>query len=133
MVPKTQDRTRPELTQPHPCMLIQPNSLTRDQTFFRQHAASIYGFVRKFRQFRQSKKIRVSVRCITLCVRLPPFENMCVRSLGYIGGASPPLVCVLSLEDNLRWILGCCLPRFAAFLHIMPVSFLIKQTHVSCA
>ena len=60
----------------------------------------------------------------------PPCENMCVRLLGYIVGASPPLcvrsigntvgasplVCVLSLEDNVRWILACCLLRFAAFL-----------------
>ena len=74
-----------------------------------------------------------------LCVRSlgyivgasPPCENMCVRSLGYIVGAPPPfcvsiqlvtlwvrppLVCVLLLEDNLRWILACCLLRFAAFL-----------------
>ena len=108
----------------------------------------------------------VSVRWVTLWVRPPPFENMCVRSLGYIVGASPPLwkyvcpfvglhcgcippslkicvsvrwvtfwvrsplcvsiqlltlwvrpplVCVLSLEDNLHWILACCLLRFAAF------------------
>ena len=84
------------------------------------------------------------------CGCAPPCENMCVRSLGYIVGASPPLwkyvcpsvgfhcgcvppylkicvsvhwvtfwvrsplVCVLSLKDNLRWILACCLLRFAA-------------------
>ena len=41
-------------------------------------------------------------------------KNFCVRSLGYIVGVSPH-VCVLSLEDNLRWILACCLLRFAAF------------------
>ena len=60
----------------------------------------------------------------------PPCENMCVRLLGYIVGASPlclsvqlvilwvrpPLVCVLSLEDNLHWILACCLLYFATFL-----------------
>ena len=58
-----------------------------------------------------SKKICVSVRWVTLWVRPPlwkyvcPFvgvncgcvpplcENMCVRSLGYIVGASPPCVC----------------------------------------
>ena len=64
----------------------------KQSRFFRQHAASIYGFVRffSFVSFFSQKKIRVSVRCITLWVRLPPFENMCVRSLGYIGGASPP-------------------------------------------
>ena len=76
------------------------------------------------------KKICVSICWITLWVRPPPpCENMCVRSLGYIVGASPPLclhsiantvgasplVCVLSMEDNLRWILACCLLRFAAF------------------
>ena len=53
----------------------------------------------------QSKKICVSVHWVTLWVRPPPCENMCVRSLGYIVGASP-LVRALSLEDNLRWILA---------------------------
>ena len=56
-----------------------------------------------------------------LCVRLlevpPPCENTCVRLLGYIVGASP-LVCVLSLVDNLRWILACCQLRFATFLKL---------------
>ena len=73
-----------------------------------------------------SKKICVSVRWVTLWVRpAPPCENMCVRSLGYIVGASPPLcvrsigntVCFLSLEDNLHWILACCLLCFAAFFY----------------
>ena len=58
-----------------------------------------------------------------------PYENMCACLLGYIVGVSPlclsvqlvtlwvrsPFVCVLSLEDNLRWILACRLLRFAAF------------------
>ena len=36
---------------------------------FKQHAASIFGFVRKFCQFRQSKKICVSVRSLrSFCV-----------------------------------------------------------------
>merc|ERR1712243_291124 len=76
-------------------------------------------------------KICVSIRWVTLWVRPPLCENMCVRSLGYIVGASPllcvsiqlltlwvhpPHVCVLSLEDNHRWILACCLLRYAAFL-----------------
>ena len=39
---------------------------------------------------RLSKKICVSVRWVTLWVRPPLYENMCVRSLGYIVGASPP-------------------------------------------
>ena len=82
--------------------------------------------------------------CENKCVRLlgyivgapPPCENMCVCSLGYIVGASasplcvsvqlvtlwerPPLVCVLSLEDNLRRILACCLLRFATFFIFNP-------------
>ena len=49
-------------------------------------------------------KICVSVRWVTLWVRPPLYENMCVRSLGYIIGASP-----------LRWILAYCLLRFASF------------------
>ena len=47
--------------------------------FFRQHAASIYGFVCFVRL---SKKICVSVCWVTLWVRPPSCENMCVRSLG---------------------------------------------------
>ena len=71
--------------------------------------------------------VGASPPCENMCVRSlgyivgaspPLYENMCVRSLGYIVGASPPCVCVLSLEDNLRWILACCLLRFAAFLKI---------------
>ena len=41
-------------------------------------------------------KICVSVRWGKLWVRPPLCENMCVRSLGYIVGASPPL-CVHSI------------------------------------
>ena len=50
--------------------------------------------------------IRVSVQLVTLWGR-------------------PPLVCVLSLEDNLHchWIIACCLLRFAAFL----VKWLVKK------
>ena len=49
----------------------------------------------------------------------PPLcEYMCVRSLGYIVDASP-LVCVLSLVENLCWILACCLVRFEAFFDIV--------------
>ena len=40
-----------------------------------------------------SKKNCVSVRWVTLWVRPPPFENMCVHLLGYIVGAFPPCVC----------------------------------------
>ena len=43
------------------------------------------------------KKNCVSVRWEKLWVHRPPFENICVRSLGYIVGVSPPRV-----EDNLR-------------------------------
>ena len=83
----------------------------------------------------------MSARWVTLWVRprlcVHSFGNtvglsplVCVCSFGYIVGASPlcvsvqlvtlwvrtPLVYVLSLEDDLRWILACCLLRFAAFL-----------------
>ena len=52
-------------------------------------------------QLVSSKKICVSVRWVTLWVRPPPCEYMCVRSLGYIVGASPPSVkiCV-----SVRWV-----------------------------
>ena len=51
-------------------------------------------------QFVLSKKICVSVRWVTLWVR-------------------PPLMCVLSLEDDFRWIHACCLLRFAAFFFVI--------------
>ena len=43
----------------------------------------------------------VSVRWVTLWVRPPPCENICVRSLGYIVGSFPPSVkiCV-----SVRWV-----------------------------
>ena len=44
--------------------------------FFSQHAASIYGFVRQ----------SVSQFCQSVSSK----KNLCVRSLGYIVGASPP-------------------------------------------
>ena len=58
-----------------------------------------------------SVKICVFVRWGKLWVPPPHFfcENMCVRSLGYVVGASP--LCL-----SFRWILACCLLRFAAFL-----------------
>ena len=43
---------------------------------FRQHTDSIYGFVRLLASF--------------VCLSK---KNLCVRSLGYIVGASPPRVC----------------------------------------
>ena len=57
------------------------------------------------------------------CGCVPPFENMCVRSLGYIVGASPPFmkICVsirwitLWVRPPLMCVLACCLHRFAAF------------------
>ena len=76
---------------------------------FRQHAASIYGFVHKSVAFVDKNlcvrslgySVGASPPLENMCVRLldyivgasPPFENMCVRSLGYIVGASPPRVC----------------------------------------
>ena len=65
--------------------------------FFRQHAASIYGFVCFVRL---SKKICVSVRWVILWVCPPPCENTCVRSLGHIVGASSPL-CVHSIGNTV--------------------------------
>ena len=76
--------------------------------FFRQHAASIYGFVCFVRL---SKKICVSVRWVILWVRPPSCENMCVRSLGYIVGASPPL-CFRSIGNTV----GASTPRVCPFI-----------------
>ena len=59
-------------------------------------------------------KICVSVRWVTLWVRPP----LCVSVQFVTLWMCPPLVCVLSLEDNLRWILACCLLRFAAFFYL---------------
>ena len=47
----------------------------------------IYGFVRQCGSQKKFVCPFVGLHCG--CV--PPFENMCVRSLGYIVGASPPL------------------------------------------
>ena len=87
-------------------------------TFFRQHAASIYGFVHQFRQFRQfrmQKKICVSVRWVTLWVRPRPCENTCVCSLGAIVGASPPL-CEYMFVCSLGYIVGASPPRVCPFI-----------------
>ena len=46
---------------------------------------------------------------VSLSVSLVCQKQICVRSLGYIVGAPPPL-CV-----SIHWILACCLLRFAAF------------------
>ena len=73
------------------CRRNQPHFLL-SLNIFRQHAASIYGFVRKSVSFRyvcQKKFVRPFVGLHCGCV--PPCENMCVHSLGYIGGASSPL------------------------------------------
>ena len=50
----------------------------------------------------------VSVCWVTLWVRPHPFENMCVRSLGYIVGASPPRVCPFIGRQSL--LDPCMLP-----------------------
>ena len=49
-------------------------------------------------------KICVSVRWVTSWVRPPPCENMCVRSLGYIVGASPPLWKCVSVRWVTLWV-----------------------------
>ena len=67
-------------------------------------------------------------------VHSPPCENTCVRSLGYIVGASPP---PLKICVSVRWVtlwvrpplcvsvqlltLACCLLRFAAFFNYDPI------------
>ena len=56
-------------------------------------------------------KICVSVCWVTLWVRPPLCENMCVRSLGYIVGASPPL-CVRSIGNTV----GASSPRVCPFV-----------------
>ena len=50
------------------------------------------------------------------CGCVPPSLKICVSVCWATLWVSPSLVCVLALEDNLRWILACCLLRFAAFL-----------------
>ena len=73
---------------------------------------AVYGFVRKFvSSVSLSKKICVSVNWVTLWVHPPPCENMCVRSLGYIVGASPPL-CVHSIGNTV----GASPPRVCPFI-----------------
>ena len=72
---------------------------------FKQQAASIYGFVRKFRQF-------CSLGYIVGAS--PPFENMCVRSLGYIVGASP-LICENMCVRSLGYIVGAYPPSVCPF------------------
>ena len=79
-------------------------------------------------------KICVSVRWVTLWVRPPPWENMCVRSLGYIVGASPPVKIRDLFIDEAHMALGifpvffpaCCLLRFAAFFGNFPI-FIVEK------
>ena len=102
----------------------------------RQHAASIYASVCLFCLFFRfvcPKKcvcsfvglhcgcipyppviICVSIHRVTLWV-LPP---LCVFVQLVTLWVHPLLVCVLSLEDNLCWILACCLLCFAAFFYL---------------
>ena len=57
----------------------------------------------------------MSVRWVTLWVRPPLFENICVRSLGFIVGATPPLfenMCVRSLG----YIVGVSPPGVSPFI-----------------
>ena len=61
-----------------------------------------------------SKKICVSVRWVTLWVRPhPPCENMCVHSLGYIVGVSPPLWKYVCPFVGLHC--GCVPPSWVSF------------------
>ena len=62
---------------------------------FRQHAASIYGFVRKSVTFVEN--FFVSVRWVTVWVRPPPLK-ICVSVRWVTLWVRPPLVCVLSLD-----------------------------------
>ena len=48
----------------------------------------------------------------------PPSVNICVSVRWVTLWVRPPLVCVLALDDNLRWILACCLLRFESFLFL---------------
>ena len=50
---------------------------------------------------------------------------MCVSVCWVTLSVRPPLVRALSLEDNLRWILACCLLRFAAFLFLLLILMLL--------
>ena len=77
---------------------------------FRQHAASIYSFVR-FVSFISlcvsSKKICVSVRWVTLWVRPPPLRKYVCPFVGVNCGCVPPSVkiCV-----SVRWVTLWVLP-----------------------
>ena len=107
------------------------NQISFDQLFFLGSMLPHYMAMSVlFVSFVSSKKICVSVRWVTLGVCPPTCENMYVHWLGYIMGASPLCVCVqlvilwvqrppcvCPLEDNLCWILACCLLRFGAFFN----------------
>jgi len=59
-------------------------------------------------------KICVSVRWVTLWIRPP----LCVSVQFVTLWVRPHLMCVLSLEDNLCWILACCLLHFEVFFKL---------------
>ena len=98
-------------------MAILGNCEDNSDTVFRQHAASIYGFVHKVSYVCQKKKLCVCLLGFIVgasslfenlcqfvglhCGCVPPlWKNMCVRSLGYIVGVSPPL-CVHSIANTV--------------------------------
>merc|ERR1711954_345186 len=90
-----------------------------DKHIFRQHAAQYMIW------------LCPSVSSVTFVKK-----NLCVRSLGYIVGASPPFmkICVsvrwgiLWVRPPLLWILACCLLRFAAFFKLGPTKIAVTRS-----
>ena len=80
----------------------------------------------------QSKKICVSVCWVTLWVRPPLCETMCVRSLGNIVGASPPRVChFIRRQSSLN---PCMLPTplCGIFLFVFSIEASLIMQRASC-
>ena len=63
------------------------------------------------------------------CGCVPPSVNICVSVHWVALWVRHPLVCVPSLEDNLHWILACCLLRFAAFFKQFKLFQMIQTFH----
>ena len=95
-----------------------------------QYMALSVGFVSYVCQ----KKICVSVRWFTLWVRPPPPVKICVSVRWVTLWVRPPPVkiCVsvrwgiLWVCPPLRWILACCLLRFAAFFNCLIINVLFE-------
>ena len=76
-----------------------------------QYMALCVSQFRLFVCFFQKNLWICSLGWVRLLVRHPLFVSIPLVTLG----VRPPLVCVLSLKDNLHWILACCLLRLVVF------------------